>query len=460
MELHLISLGILKKNKQIHNASMYTSTPIRLLAAIDKMKKLIIFLGVLFLMQACTSEVDVNVTILENYSNGTIKSLKVFSNEEDTINYVLKEFYENGQLKKTGPIKDSIVNGLWHYYYVNGQLEMTGEYITDDSLNQGNYTYSYKMPVYNRDGSLKEEPKGYICSVTWAEMERENLHVCKSGEWKFYHENGQLKYLINFNNGWSNNYITEYYPSGTKKTEGKSEIGTKIGEWKEYYDNGQEKSITNYYSDSMRRETFWLNNGELTLSKGTGYIVTVDTAKYGDSIITEYVNYLKHGRNFTYRRTSEDYSKFHIWYEHYYKEGKITGVQKIYNNYGATDKERVSRITPYKDGLCNGLSVRFFDGDTVSIKMYINGKEDGEHISRRINTNKIDIIERWKMGVRHGVREYYDYEGRPQTYQFFYEGSRIGEIEFEDGVKISESIREGHEKEFNKLRIQTTHNKK
>ena len=335
---------------------------------------------------------------------------------------------------------------------------MTGKYKLDDSLNQGCYTYSYRMPIYSKDNNVIGEENYYICSAEWLKRENMNLHVCRTGKWNFFHNNGQLKYIINYQNGWRDDTVVEYFPSGIKKTEGKYNIGKRTGEWNEYYENGQEKSRINYFNDSVKIDDFWLPDGEVAMSRGTGYFVTVDTSRYGDSIITQYINHLRHGRNFTYRRTLKQYEKFRILEEVYYYKDKLTGIWKYYGTCADSDEESLSKIEPYKNDLQHGLSVGLFRYDTVSTGMYINGEKDGDFIRRRSNTLKVELIERWKMGLRHGVREYYDNEGKPELYQFFSNDSFIGEMKFENGIKISERIIEGEEKEFNRLRKQTTHN--
>lgn len=73
------------------------------------MKKLITYISLALFLLACSQDIHEIEKVSEKYPDGQIKTIKVFKDELDTINFELKEFYENGQLKKTGPIKDSIV---------------------------------------------------------------------------------------------------------------------------------------------------------------------------------------------------------------------------------------------------------------------------------------------------------------------------------------------------------------
>ena len=118
------------------------------------MTKYIIILFLISIFQISCNTTDYKIRkVKETFENGNLRIVKFYKSDGDTISCFLKEYYENGQLKREGLIKDSIVHGYWKYYYENGNLMQTGEYIIDDSINNGNWTYSYKQPL--KDGKWK-----------------------------------------------------------------------------------------------------------------------------------------------------------------------------------------------------------------------------------------------------------------------------------------------------------------
>tara|TARA_B100001057_G_C22360216_1_gene760571 strand:+ start:359 stop:643 length:285 start_codon:yes stop_codon:yes gene_type:complete len=66
-----------------------------------------------------------------------------------------KGYYENGQLRWEGNIKDGKIEGLWKWYYENGQLQCEGNY--KDGKGEGlwkEYDYSgiYQETQYWNNG--------------------------------------------------------------------------------------------------------------------------------------------------------------------------------------------------------------------------------------------------------------------------------------------------------------------
>ena len=68
----------------------------------------------------------------------------------------------------------------------------------------------------------------------------ENLKMeKKTGEWKEYHENEQLKEIGKYENGEPTGELKEYHENGKLYKIGKWENSEKTGEWKYYHENGQ-----------------------------------------------------------------------------------------------------------------------------------------------------------------------------------------------------------------------------
>jgi hypothetical protein len=82
------------------------------------------------------------------------------------------------------------------------------------------------------------------------QQKEKGTEICgkKTGEWKEYHENGQLKvsYVADDEGKIKDDY-NEYYANGQKAVEGEYSFGDRYGLWTEYFENGEIKS-QGYYS--------------------------------------------------------------------------------------------------------------------------------------------------------------------------------------------------------------------
>lgn len=387
--------------------------------------------------------------IIDYYENGQVKSKRIFKTEMDSINYVLVEFYKNGEIKRTGPVKDSIIHGPWEYYYDNGKLMQKGLYIIDDSLNNGNWTYSYKLPLIDVRGDTIKERKRWMCSIEWEVREKKNLHVCKDSYWEFYHENGQLKSKGNFQNGWAIDKWVEYSSNGQLIKESNYRNKKAHGKWQYWYPNGQLKEIIYYRDSTTLFKSFYLENKTQTLSNGTGAKFIVDGK--GDSTVTEYKNHLKHGRHYVYRKKIDNNNQYEINSEANYANGKLHGKTRYFGNYGTTYKKRMSSERNYVNGELHGYSFNLFNGKKTKIRYFIHDKEHGVTKHFDMNTRKLTLEEPWVMGKRHGIRKFFNADGEQTYADYFYNGNMIGYEKYENGKLVNQKIHEGEETHFKEI---------
>lgn len=386
--------------------------------------------------------------IVEYHENGKVKFTKTpFQN--DSTKFTYNEYYESGGLLKKGTLQDSIVIGYWEYYFENGNLKQKGDYLIDDSSNTGAYTYTYWMPQYDEEGNQIEENDGWMCSLAWRERESKNLHVCRTGYWEFFHENAELKAKGNFVNGWSDGKYYEYYNDGQIALKAEYDKGKPVGTWKYYYSNGQLKESRSYTDSTLLLNSFYLEDGTQTLFNGTGTMYLIDND--GDSTIIEFVNHLKHGRDYTYRKRLDNNKQYEIDSEAHYVRGKLHGKTRHFGNYGKTYEERMSSERNYVNGEQHGYSFNFYNGKKTQIRYFVHGKEHGVTKHYNQNTRKLELVEPWIMGKRHGIRKYYTYSGEPELYQYFFEDDMVGRVDFENGVKVKTTIYGGDTVKFNKL---------
>ncbi|PQJ82181.1 toxin-antitoxin system YwqK family antitoxin [Polaribacter glomeratus] len=118
------------------------------------------------------------------------------------------------------------------------------------------------------------------------------------GEWKFYYKNGQLERVGKFENKIATGKWTFYFDNGKLKSIGNLENGQVVGEWKFYYKNGQLKMIGKYANVKPAGEwKFYHENGQLSsIGKMENGIVIGDWKHYYENGQLEKIENLKNGK--------------------------------------------------------------------------------------------------------------------------------------------------------------------
>ena len=197
------------------------------------------------------------VLVRERYVNGVLEGVKEnFRNDGSlfsTIEYKagkrigkVKYYYENGKLLGEGTVgkiqfpdgdtrEENVMLGTWRGYYPDGKLKK------EVKFNETGTEADVK--TYFQNGKISAE--GKITTKTRGDF------WDKIGIWKYYYENGTLKYEKEIDDSERVRYLRGYYPSGKilyvnedKYSEeeklGNEEIDYKITT---YYENGNIKMI-------------------------------------------------------------------------------------------------------------------------------------------------------------------------------------------------------------------------
>jgi len=164
------------------------------------MKKIFMFLMVLFVISACDSgngkikkvKVNSDEEVLESFANGSPRIVRIFKEKDGKSDFEYeKEYYEDGNLLKEGAIVDNAKNGVWKSYYRDGTLWSEGEFVKGK---REGVTKSYYP-----NGKLK-----YEGAFTQGE---------KSGQWNFYNEDGSFDKMATFMEAGTQDTITLELPS-------------------------------------------------------------------------------------------------------------------------------------------------------------------------------------------------------------------------------------------------------
>jgi antitoxin component YwqK of YwqJK toxin-antitoxin module len=162
------------------------------------MNRILILLLFAFLITSCGDgkikkvRLENDEQVLEYYANGSPRIVRVVKMKDGKYDFEYeKEYYEDGNLLKEGPIVNNKRDGRWKSYYRDGTLWSEGDYANGE-----------------REGLTKSYfPNGAL------RYEGNFTKGVKSGQWNFYNENGTFEKMATFMAPGEKDTITLQLPS-------------------------------------------------------------------------------------------------------------------------------------------------------------------------------------------------------------------------------------------------------
>lgn len=227
--------------------------------------------------------------------------------------------------------------------------------------------YSYKVPT--------------IKTYYWSDnktKKAEGLKICenKTGEWKYYFENGKLSGTeVYDDNGVLNGMSTDYYESGGLKEKLPYVNDKANGEFERYYESGK-LEVKGYFKDDLKEGKFisYYENGHTSL----------ETEFKKGVRIGNYKAWNENGNLSETGHFADDGTKDGIW-TFYREDGSIersgqvsndveNGIWKYYNESGILDHEAT-----YTNGAVSGPYTNYYpNGQILSEGIVIDNYEEGE----------------------------------------------------------------------------------
>lgn len=130
------------------------------------MKKLFLLLGLIGMLASCGPKLT--ETVMAKYPNGQVRVVCYNDKNNNCVREV--EYYETGQVKMEGGMKDGKMDGEWTAYFIDGRVQSHGFFEKGERTGAAQVFYS--------NGNKYEE--GFY----------KNGKHC--GLWKFYDEQGSL----------------------------------------------------------------------------------------------------------------------------------------------------------------------------------------------------------------------------------------------------------------------------
>lgn len=266
-----------------------------------------------------------------NLNNQTMKNIENYirknpneiclddeGNEFDlTYSGDLTTFYANKSLKEKIPLLNGIVSGTYVSHFENGKIKEEIHYINGEQTGERieYYENGNKEYIISKDLSKNQfvhlwfYENGNPKKLEHKKLDKDE----RSGEYKEWHENGQLA------------------ETGTYKSTYDRE-----GEWLEYHKDGTKKLEAEFKNGEFLIHNYWNEKGEQTLKDGTGLYVYDYSGWEGhlDHNEQEYKNYKRDGKQYTYTN-----GKLSLYQEMI--NGKEHGLTKSFDENGNLEYEVV-----------------------------------------------------------------------------------------------------------------------
>lgn len=294
-------------------------------------------------------------------------------NHKSETDYIEKDFFDDGTLRKVEEYKNNMPFGKWLKKRDNGNLYWEKTYISDKNYTTKEYyedgtlksVYNYKdgykdgkCTRYARNGELIEEnnyknkkKNGRFwekSTYSGNEVVNEYFDGEPTGTWYEKLADGTLKWEIEYTNPKS--YTKkEYYSNGNLKRQYSSVNGKYEGDYIRYNKNKIIVSERGYSNGKLTKNYSFYDNGN-------------------KKDISNHKNGEKHGRYASY--TKEGLIKI----EGNYVNNNRHGIWKSYN----VIKKRLSYEMTYENGIKNGLYKSYNDAEKVDYEgNYVNDTKDG-----------------------------------------------------------------------------------
>ena len=118
---------------------------------------------------------------------------------------------------------------------------------------------------YEADSEKPFTGKSFVCGwhTTQKWVEGEWCEGKASGEWIYWHENGQKKGRGDYCDGKLHGKWTFWHENGQKDQEGSYSDGKRCGKWTYCYENGQKEAELEYHNGKLNGKiTYWHKNGK------------------------------------------------------------------------------------------------------------------------------------------------------------------------------------------------------
>ncbi|MEN8155786.1 MAG: hypothetical protein ABFS10_02455 [Bacteroidota bacterium] len=185
------------------------------------------------------------------YTTGEKRAGGVYKNNQRVGKW--SYYYRSGAIEQEGRFERNRYHGLWMWYYPNGNRwreegyfngREDGLFVEYDRggtiLTKGNYIDGEKNGEWLYQVGDHEERGSYVIGL-------------REGTWKYFYEDGTLKYEGGYSQGNPDKRHKYYYPSGVLKAEQYYVMGNREKTWKKFDEEGNVVITITYKNNIEKR---------------------------------------------------------------------------------------------------------------------------------------------------------------------------------------------------------------
>lgn len=341
----------------------------------------------------------------EYYITGQVKSVKDMHN--DMKNGASTSYFTNGKTQERGEYKDDKQVGYWKTYYKDGGLQKEGNFNLKGEP-EGKWAFYFrngrkeKTEIFNKKGELDGTDSLFNEDGTIYEIQTYKNDILQNYQFKIGGNETLASGKLDDN---KNHFITNYYPEGTKKSEGAYNSNKKYGLWKYYNDYGDIETTENFYNDYQDGITInYYSNGKVkdsanyTNGEKDGYYVSY----YMNGQMNNqgwYINGNQQGDWYYYDL------KGHLIKHIYFENGDLHGHIDFYESNGKLSEQHF-----YKYGYLDKIFLYDTMGSKIVYK-YISDRGNGKYLFA-FNNGHIAHELNYINGFLDGPDKRYFYNGK------------------------------------------------
>lgn len=177
------------------------------------------------------------------YADDGVTIEQISQNKDDAVDGFQKLFYADGKVKEINIQKKGLLHGPIKEYYENGVLKKSQKYWNDRIIDTNR--------VYNEDGTIKMIQIHHLDTITFkknfmqfnynanGKLEATAFFENNKSNLKIYYENGNLKEVSTKVNNKHHGLVTIFHENGFKMMEGTASNGILVGDFKFYNQSGK-----------------------------------------------------------------------------------------------------------------------------------------------------------------------------------------------------------------------------
>lgn len=207
-------------------------------------------------------------TIFQYSLNGKLIS-KIFKDKDGDLNEIMpngkyKDYYPSCELRAEGEIKNNKHVGVRTEYYKNGVIKGLLWQNGDTSLYKSFYETGEK-----RDSSMSINGKANGLAKYWfkngqIEAIRYWKNDLRHGDFEFYFENGQIQQKSRYYNDMRQDTVMDWYNNGQLRFVRQYEQDKRVGNITAWFENGNIKATSSFLNDEKHGEyKEYYENGKL-----------------------------------------------------------------------------------------------------------------------------------------------------------------------------------------------------